>query len=442
MINSLIEIPSTDLRIMAFDTKPLAGFQYPKNEKTGDVFPNCCIPHKELFDRVNKWFNKFPNCCDTHKSIAKEVWFNKQDFNYIPDKVMNQIVYTEYHIINRINKEDWYKDITDYFEYNVFSFGQPAIGSHHYTGYFIHYLNEAEKIIVPREKRDKLIEYLKKNDSVSNTKPANLNMLISAYVKWLKLFPFDISYFKGLKKEFEKQLPIIRQGTVETNKYLGLSKGILHSEESFIRVLINTTKAILQKINTVEIVRSGTLSDMNGHQLDLINEGHRIKQETLLKDFSKGELKYVRVLRNWLANEKQYFKEIEPLIKAPVLPRLETKAEILESSLRKYGFFELKPVIALVAKSQLKLVELICNNRLPYQIAMIQFLGFIDHLAFHHFREKYKLNKELSKWLNSGDERAVKGQISSLLPGSKENKSRYTAHLHKETVKNDYQALK
>jgi len=74
---------------------------------------------------------------------------------------------------------------------------------------------------------------------------------------------------------------------------------------------------------------------------------------------------------------------------------------------------------------------------------MFDFLQFIQHLEKKHFDAKYKLNKEVSKWFNSDVEgRAVKGNISSLLRNTEENKDRYTAHKHKESVIKDYEQLK
>ncbi len=90
-----------------------------------------------------------------------------------------------------------------------------------------------------------------------------------------------------------------------------------------------------------------------------------------------------------------------------------------------------------------KLVELISSKDLPYGIAMFDFLGYLRHLETEHFESKYKLNKEVSKWFTSDkDGRAVKGNISTLSPKSKEDKKKYTAHTHKKTVQIDYEILK
>lgn len=93
--------------------------------------------------------------------------------------------------------------------------------------------------------------------------------------------------------------------------------------------------------------------------------------------------------------------------------------------------------------SKQSLIELIGKNDLPYSIAMLDFLDFFKLLEKEYFKAKYKLNIEVSKWLDSDkDGRGVKGNISVLSENSNENKSKFTAHLHKETVEIDYQNLK
>ena len=122
---------------------------------------------------------------------------------------------------------------------------------------------------------------------------------------------------------------------------------------------------------------------------------------------------------------------------------IETKTERLKSSLNKYGFFDLILVKSLSPENKEKLVELLILNGFPYCIAMFDYLGYLQHLQKEYFQTKYKLYPEISSWFNldkSG--RNVKGNISSLLKKSTEDKRRYTAHLHKETVQKDYQKLK
>jgi hypothetical protein len=136
---------------------------------------------------------------------------------------------------------------------------------------------------------------------------------------------------------------------------------------------------------------------------------------------------------------------ITDILKVPALPtqQSETKTDKLKAELGKYGFFELPKVKQLSEPNRQKLIELISRHGLPYSIAMFEFLDFLKHIAQEHFKTKDKLNKEVAKWFNSDkDGRAVKGNISSLSDYSNENKSKYTAHTHKKTVKTDYQKLK
>lgn len=123
--------------------------------------------------------------------------------------------------------------------------------------------------------------------------------------------------------------------------------------------------------------------------------------------------------------------------------KLKTKAQILNETLYKYGFFELEKLKQLSEQNQNILVQLISDSKLPYVIAMLDYLDYFTYLEKNHFTTKYRLYIEVSKWFNSDKEgRAVKGNINSLLKNSTENKTRYTAFKHKEKVIRDYEELK
>jgi hypothetical protein len=156
---------------------------------------------------------------------------------------------------------------------------------------------------------------------------------------------------------------------------------------------------------------------------------------------------------NWYKNSIEYFSKdkmhlgtlqaLKSLIKSLPPEQKETKTDKLKSELSKYGFFELPKVKALSEPKKQSLFELICNNHLPYNIAMFDYLEFLTYLKDEHFKTIEKLNKEVGKWFETDKNgRAVKGNISVLNPVSKEDRTRYTAHIHKEKVKTDYQNLK
>ena len=122
---------------------------------------------------------------------------------------------------------------------------------------------------------------------------------------------------------------------------------------------------------------------------------------------------------------------------------IKSKTNILSENLNQYEFFELEKVKCLSQQGKDSLIEKISDSGLPYVIAMFDYLQFISFLEKQYFETKYKLHIEVSKWFDSDKEgRAVKGNISSLLNNSTENKNRYTAYQHTEKVKNDYEQLK
>lgn len=315
MKKPFIKIDAEKFTLSAFETKPIEGYEEPTNKDTGEQLPYCCTYHKSVFEVAKSWFEKFPNCCNPHRAMVTKWWFNKNNYTGVPEKIVNQLSFTEYHITKQIENPDWYEDITEYINYNISSFGHPAIGLHLYLENLKHYIKSTSSEI-PKEKRQRLLEYIDEYYNPSKTKDgknSDLNILYSTYQRWLKTFPFEISYFKNLKQHFEKQLPILGDKP-EMNRYTGIVKTKVQTQSELIEALTNTTKQLLQKIDTADLLSKGIISDNNKHTLELANENHRIKQSSLVCEYSKGEIKYVKILKRWLTNEKQYFNEITTLL--------------------------------------------------------------------------------------------------------------------------------
>ncbi len=122
---------------------------------------------------------------------------------------------------------------------------------------------------------------------------------------------------------------------------------------------------------------------------------------------------------------------------------IERKSTKLNSILLKYGFYDLPKVQNISESQKRNLLLLLVNNDMPYCIAMFDYLDFFDHLQIEFFSTKTLLFEEVAKWFNSGKGgRQVKGNIYTLNPKTKEDKVRFTAHLHIEKVINDYEMLK
>src|SRR5690606_5236617 len=93
-------------------------------------------------------------------------------------------------------------------------------------------------------RKNEVIEFLDKYYNPKNTnnknKDTDFNVLIATYNKWLKIFPFEISFFANLKPHFEKQIPILN-GKAEVNKYTERAIAKMHTKGSLIDVLLNLT---------------------------------------------------------------------------------------------------------------------------------------------------------------------------------------------------------
>lgn len=319
MNKPFIEIDAEHFTLSAFETKPIEGYEAPANKETGEQFPNCCPFHKSVFEGAESWFLKFPNCCDQHKAMVSKWWYNKANYSGIAEKIVKQLSYTEHHISERINIDDWYKDITDYIEYNVSSFGHPAIGLHLYLGNVQHYIKNT-KTEIPKIKRQVLIEFIEtyynKPIDIDKTNRTDLNVLYSTYQKWLKVFPFEISFFSTLKPHFEKQLPILN-GKPETNKYTGIAKAKMHTKGSLIDVLLNLTNNLLTQINTTTLYEKGLLTEPKKIKLELVLNERKMKLKQGYVNSSKDEeQRYRKILKEWFADEKRFIEEVTPIVKA------------------------------------------------------------------------------------------------------------------------------
>lgn len=319
MNKPFIEIDAENLTISAFETKPIEGYEAPINKETGEQFPNCCPFHKSVFEWAESWFSKFPNCCDQHKEFIGKWWFKKENYNGIAEKIVKQLSYTEHHISERINIDDWYKDITDYIEYNVSSFGHPAIGLGLYLKNIQYYIENA-KDEIPKSKGQRLIEfigtYYNSPIDIDETNKTDLNILYSTYQKWLKVFPFEISFFANLKPHFEGRLPILNSKP-EVNKYTGRAKAKAHTKGSLVDVLLNLTNSLLTKINTTALYKNGLLTEPQKIKLELVlNEREMELKQGYINNSKDEEQRYRKILKKWFEDEKRFIDEVTSVLKA------------------------------------------------------------------------------------------------------------------------------
>ncbi|MCU0432252.1 MAG: hypothetical protein MUC87_02215 [Bacteroidia bacterium] len=314
-----ITLHSKDFELGFTDIQPDKEYEKPQNKKTGFVYPNCCDYHTRMFEAITKWFDSFPNCCDTHKKLLSQKWFNKKQYYGVESKLLNQISYSEYHILNKINKEDWFEDIEEYIEANILSFGQlpegfGVVGLDLYLFYvenFIeHGLNDYS------EKKDKLLIFIREINNENPKKKreeSDLNKLKHTYNRWLKLMPFSLPYLKEKEKEYRESIPLLN-AKPRINRYTNLVSVSLVSQSKLISLLNIETQKLIQLFNASELISAGISNEINSYQIEIENRLLQIGVSKLTEAFDNEELKYVEVLNKWYKLHRKYFSKIKPLI--------------------------------------------------------------------------------------------------------------------------------
>ncbi len=139
-----------------------------------------------------------------------------------------------------------------------------------------------------------------------------MNILYSTFQKWVKSIP-QIGYFQIIRDQLINKIPInlmLKNG--EYNPYLGETKFRLRTKSELIEMLVNLTKTTLITVSN----ERGSVALEEGsksHYLEVLVENHRLKQNQLLIDYDKGERAYIKILKQWLKNEKQFFESFHNL---------------------------------------------------------------------------------------------------------------------------------
>ena len=309
----IAQISSEDFEIKQEETQPLKGYETPKG------FPNCCENHKNIFRIGVERFADFPNCCAGHKNLNKAKWFKKVNYSYMPMKLVNTLSFTWHCIAKCMDNPNWYKEITDYIEYTKGSFGQFPHGYGAPLGAELYLYNlerniEAE-VEIPVAKKEKLLSFIRKyNEPVKEVEQTDINLLVSKYKEWLKIFPFELSFFNHLKPYFERQMPIL-SGKGETNIYTGITGFKIKTKKELISFLASSTLLIIKEINTRQLYQKNLLNDEKGIQVEIVLAKRKIEIEALDKSDWEDRKGYIKLLKQWLKGEREFLKEIGLLFK-------------------------------------------------------------------------------------------------------------------------------
>lgn len=315
-----LEVPTVE--VPHHTIKHIDSYTAPVNKMIGKPFPNCCEFHKTILKEMEGWFEMFPDCCSDHQKLKDAPWFSAKRYSAVAEKVVRQVVFTEYHILRCINSSSWYEEIVNYFELNVISFGQlphgfgNPIGLEHYLRYLKLALKEGGSCLktntICKEKIKRMVQFFNSYHPDLKVQNEIVLNLLSIYRKWFRTFPFKTKYFREDYYEYDRWFPI--QGEERYNPYLESIMSPLRTEMDLTEFLVSKTKELLSQINTKELIESGDLGSFRKHLLELKSEKYRIKRAALLEEYSSKEMEYVKMVKKWLKNEIEYFDNIAPFI--------------------------------------------------------------------------------------------------------------------------------
>jgi len=305
-----IEVPTKSIRQEGFKTKPYSDLELNKD------FPNCCNYHSSINKQLEEWFVEFPNCCEIHKELVKHEWFKKEDYLDIPQKIIIQLEYVANFITVNIKNDNWFELISDYIEYTIESYGTPSVGSGKLVIYLKNWIknNYISKEDFPNWKRNQILEFLESYENPSERPKTDMNVLYSTVQRWIKTFP-NLEYFKAIKKDLSGRFPLqIILYEPKTNRYTGETKFKVRSKAELVEILINSTKNFLSAVNTPHYLKNKIIPEKIKYELEILGEQHKLKQNSLLVEYSNQETKYLKIIKKWLKNEKSYIKSLTAII--------------------------------------------------------------------------------------------------------------------------------
>jgi hypothetical protein len=373
-------------------------------------FPYCCKFHKSIYENTQDYFdNKFPNCCDPHRELLKTDWFKKEDYKDVAIRVVTQVEYTLQIIDKYIDTDNWFDEITSYIRQVLISFGQfpigfgEPVGWNFYSGAIIQFIRNKD---FSDEKIDRLIHYIEHIGEGSDQE-FDLVSVFQMYFRWLNIFPFNHPYFQKAGGLYKRTLPLFDgMETIKFDKYLGTLIGKGTSPHKLAKDLLTITERLIHSTDSVRLLEEGKIKDPQELQRATICANHQAKQKSLGKSFEGDEADYVKLIKEWLQNETDFWKEITPLLplsskrKTPTSTTFAPAPRILGEYLEDF-FHILKDYFEKQNHETLhKLFETGCDAEMP-----LLFLNSGNKLA-DAFKQMYTANlilgcqkKDLEVWL-------------------------------------------
>jgi len=297
----------------------------------------CKKIHASIIER-HKLKNNFPNCCEYHKKLPDLKEFQLEHFANFPLEIANKVIYSHHHIINNIENIDWETEIFDYLDYVIESFGTMPKGYgapnqlNDYVLMLVDIINSITDVVLDniteneyKSRINTITEKLNITISPENEVFEAFGLLLKSYEEWYNLFPFELDYFKHLEKKFQNTIPF-HQNKTTYNKYLKKETYHLHTLESLSSELIEITTQILITINGKVLFDEGKLKNTEEIKLSLLLKNREFELESMKKMSNKNKLEYIKILKKWISEEKQFITEITPYLQPEEKQPLTTRA--------------------------------------------------------------------------------------------------------------------
>jgi hypothetical protein len=145
--------------------------------------------------------------------------------------------------------------------------------------------------------------------------------------------------------------------------------------------------------------------------------------------------------RNWEAEQlKRHEADLESWQIPDGVPNLiedkiETpRREIIRERLAKYNFNQFLKSQNLANDRIAMYEDLLCTKELPYCMALLSGLGYLDYFKSEYCSGKAVQRDKLLAEVFETIPRRIKGNINVLNPNSSENQTNYTSYQYKESI--------
>ncbi|HMI01888.1 MAG TPA: zinc ribbon domain-containing protein [Pedobacter sp.] len=231
---------------------------------------------------------------------------------------------------------------------------------------------------------------------------------------------FKLEKLKLLHKDFDYYL-FLEQEEMESRFSI---------EETYAEINRRKEKGLAIPMTQLPIIRKkGAPIDPDEKPKEVLNK------EALLFPY---EFFHCYEFRKMLNNK---IREIEdsPEVQAQKI-QVETTSK-LRAGLSPLGFFDLETVRNLWPKQQQDLIKMIAERGVPFAVALLNEIGVTSHIYSSITKSKSGIHKKLAAVLGC-QERTVKGNLNVLNKISREDRSRYTAHLYLDEARQILKQMK